>query len=181
MHDDSSVGIVRGTDRSPSTQHGSSLLSIQRDSIFAWTDSRVVLGCLRGDSRRFRTFVGNRVSEVLELTPPNMWRHVSGKDNPADCASQGLYPAELADHHQWWQGPGWLRQPVTRWPATNEHSLVYNASEERTTNPNLVVLHMSIQSQALPLLPRISSYSRLIRVTAWILRFIYIRNDNKER
>ena len=79
-------------------KHASNLLSIPRENIFAWTDSCVVLGWLRGDPRRFKT--GNRVPEVLELTPPKAWRHVSGKDNPAEFASQGLYPVELADHRQ---------------------------------------------------------------------------------
>ena len=82
-------------------KHASSLLSISSKAIFAWTDSRVVLGWLRGDPRRFKTFVRNRVSEVLELTPPNAWHHVLGKDNPANSASRGLYPAELADHRPW--------------------------------------------------------------------------------
>ena len=71
-------------------KHVSGLLSIPAENIFAWTDSRVVLGWLRGDPRRFKTFVGNRVSEVLELIPPNARRHVSGKNDPADCASQRL-------------------------------------------------------------------------------------------
>ena len=136
----------------------------------------MVLGWLRGDPRRFKTFVGNRVSEVLELIPPNAWGHVSGKDNPADCASRGLYPTQLADRRQWWRGPDWLRQPVSLWPATEE-SPACDATEERTTDPNIVALHISAQDLALPLLSRISTYSRLIRVTAWILRFGYnLRN-----
>ena len=164
-------------------KHASSLLSIPRDSIFAWTDSPVVLVGLHGHSQRFETFVGNRVSEVLELTLPNAWHHASGQlascvrpiVAPANCGSRGLYPADLADRHPWWQGQNaWFRQPETWWPATDEHSLVYVTSEEQTTNPGLVVLQlMSMQCHALPLLLQILSYSQLIRVTARILKFIF--------
>ena len=106
-------------------KHMSGILHIPTENIYAWTDSEVVLGWLRGDPRRFKIFVGNRVSEILELTLPKAWRHVAGKDNPADCATRGLYPSQLADHTQWWQGPEWLRLPEPEWPAI-EHSMVHD-------------------------------------------------------
>ena len=116
-------------------KHMSGILHIPTEKIYAWTDSEVVLGWLRGDPRRFKIFVGNRVSEILELTLPNAWRHVAGKDNPADCTPRGLYPSQLADHTQWWQGPEWLRLPEPEWPAI-EHSMVHDSSEECTIKPS---------------------------------------------
>ncbi len=55
--------------------------------IHAWTDSTVVLNWLDGSPKRFKTYVGNRISAILDLIPPDKWRHVSGLENPADCAS----------------------------------------------------------------------------------------------
>ncbi|XP_015123777.1 uncharacterized protein LOC107045884 [Diachasma alloeum] len=43
-------------------------------------------------------------------------RHVSGKENPADCASRGITPSQLADHHLWWTGPDWINQDPEDWP-----------------------------------------------------------------
>ena len=83
----------------------STVLKISIGNTHAWTDSRVVLGWLCSDSYRFKVFVGNWVSEILELVPPNLWQHVLSKDNPADSASLGLHRDQLADHSQWWQGP----------------------------------------------------------------------------
>ena len=37
---------------------------------YAWSDSVIVLSWLRGNLRRFKPFVGNRVLEILDLTPP---------------------------------------------------------------------------------------------------------------
>ena len=71
------------------------IFPIPTGNIYAWTDSSVVLGWLRRNPRRFKRFVGNRVSEVIELLPPNCWQHVKGADNPADSASRGIFPAEL--------------------------------------------------------------------------------------
>ena len=57
--------------------------------------------------------------------------------------------------------------------ASHRTSLVYDSSEERSTNPSRVTLYAHFEGHALPLLTRISSYSRLVRVTTWILRFVY--------
>ena len=78
--------------------HVGKVLQIHTNDAYAWTDSLVVLSWLRGNPRRFKTFVGNRVSEVMELIPPNRWQHVKGSDNPADSASRGVFPAELIKH-----------------------------------------------------------------------------------
>ena len=43
-------------------RHAQKALSISTQNTFAWTDSTIVLGWLCGNPRRFKTFVGNRVS-----------------------------------------------------------------------------------------------------------------------
>ena len=55
-----------------------------------WTDSEVGLGYLKNEGKRFHTFVANRVSNILSLTPRAQWCYVQSKDNPADDASRGL-------------------------------------------------------------------------------------------
>ena len=37
----------------------------------------------------------NRVSNLTELIDPDHWWHVSGAENPADCASRGLFPSNF--------------------------------------------------------------------------------------
>ena len=109
---------------------------------------------------------------MLELMSTNSWRHVSVKDNPADCASRGLYPDQFANHLQWWQGPEWSKQPETQWPMSS-YEPVYDTGEERNTDSSRLVLLTGTQNDALSLLRRISSYSRLIRIISWIFRYIY--------
>ena len=38
-----------------------------------WSDSKVVLGYIHNDSRRFHIFVANRVQQIRESTNPNQW------------------------------------------------------------------------------------------------------------
>ena len=68
-----------------------------------WTDSTIVPRWLAGSPGRFKTFMGKRIATIIELIPPKHWRHmwlvVNTEKNPAHCASRGLYPSELVDHH----------------------------------------------------------------------------------
>ena len=91
------------------------VLEISPHDVHAWTDSTVVLAWLDGDPRRFKTFVSNRVTQIIEHIPSQRWKHVSGSQNPADCASRGLLPSELLAHHLWWNGPAWLSQDTSHW------------------------------------------------------------------
>ena len=93
--------------------HIQRIFNVPIKDVHAWTDSTIVLGWIVGDPRRFKTFVGNRVSELIDYVPPECWRHVDGVDKPSDCASQGLLPSELLKHDLWWNGPKWLlRNPI---------------------------------------------------------------------
>ena len=44
-----------------------------------WTDSKVVLGYIKNDSKRFHVFIANRVQQIRDQTSPNLWRHVENK------------------------------------------------------------------------------------------------------
>ena len=148
--------------------HAAKILEVPLSNIFAWTDRCITLGWLQGNSRKFLTFVSNRVAEISEAIPVACWRHVKGADNPADCASRGMFPAELVEHNLWRRGPQWLRDTKESWNdkvSFDEHPIL---SEERDVQQTL----LPVITADLPLLERISSYNHLVRVTAWILRFV---------
>ena len=67
------------------------VLKIPFEHTYAWTDSTIVLSWLQGNPRRFKVFIGNRVAQIMDLILPDRWRHVTSEDNPADCASRGMY------------------------------------------------------------------------------------------
>ena len=137
-------------------------------NVFAWTDSTIVLNWLTGTSRRFKTYVGNRVSYIVDCIPPNHWRHVNSTENPADCASRGLFPSELVSNELWWKGPKWLYLETSRWPGREEIPRVEVSEEERE------ISLLTTCELVLPVIPvdRYSTFPQLQRVTAWIYRFI---------
>ena len=160
--------------------HVADTLEIPSQNIYAWTDSQVVLGWLRGNPRRFKPFVGNRIAELSEVIPVGCWHHVPGVDNPADCASRGMFPSQLAQFELWWYGPPWLKNNVKGWgpPSSKiefpEHPI---PSEEREL-PEMAFVALSTD---LSLIERTSSYDRLIRITAWMFRFVrHCRKRDKQ-
>ena len=148
--------------------HVQEVFHLPVDNIYAWTDSMIVLSWLVGNPRRFKTYVGNRVSHIVELVPPHRWNHVNGTDNPADCASRGLFPSKLLDHELWWNGPIWLNSSLSDWPRQLTIPPAEPSDEVRQ------ICHHAATDQDTPVIAfdRYSSFNRLKGITAWIFRFI---------
>ncbi|XP_033228907.1 uncharacterized protein LOC117180519 [Belonocnema kinseyi] len=85
-----------------------STMGFESIPLYCHTDASVVLAWLTKHPSTWRTFVSNRVAHIHELVPNAKWRYVPTKENPADCASRGLFPEELKDHPLWWHGSQWL-------------------------------------------------------------------------
>ncbi|XP_018405185.1 PREDICTED: uncharacterized protein LOC108781645 [Cyphomyrmex costatus] len=75
--------------------HIRNVLSLSTAPVTRWSDSRVALCWIQGHASRWKTYVANRVSQIQQQLPEARWRHVPGKDNPADCASRGITPTDL--------------------------------------------------------------------------------------
>ena len=85
--------------------HIQSVIEVDHTNTFNWTDSTIVLSWIAGEPSRLKSYMGSRVIDIIELTGHDRWRHVRTHENPADCASRGLFPSELAEHDLWWHGP----------------------------------------------------------------------------
>ena len=79
-------------------------LRIQPSSVIYHTDSKIVLGYLKNTTRRFHTYVANRVHKVLDFSQPNQWRYVSTDKNPADSGTRPIASRGLKDS-LWLKGP----------------------------------------------------------------------------
>ena len=150
-------------------------LSIPLQDVYCWTDSTIVLAWLDGQPRRYKTYVGNRVSATLHLMTSDKWHHVPTDSNPADCASRGLLPRNSLEHSLWWNGPRWLCKSPIQWLSM----LLVNPPED----------HMEVKTISYVatagttwLTNRYSSYHKLRTTVAWLVRFChnckqYQRND----
>ncbi|KAK9675224.1 Pao retrotransposon peptidase [Popillia japonica] len=93
-------------------------INIEFDHCYYWTDSTIVLGWLKQLPNQCKTFIGNRVSEIQNVTSKSDWRHVPSKHNTADILSRGMYPNDLQEYHMWWLGPTFLLAEPSRWSNT---------------------------------------------------------------
>ncbi|XP_070075741.1 uncharacterized protein [Drosophila takahashii] len=87
-----------------------------RVTVHYWSDAMIVLHWIYGDPCRWKTFVANRIGSIQEVNSASQWGHVATQDNPADCATRGLTPLQLAQHKLWWNGPDWLQELRVHWP-----------------------------------------------------------------
>ena len=74
---------------------------------YFWTDSTIVLCYLRNDTRRFMTYVANRIEQIKEQikehTTVNQWYYMASESNPADHASRSLDVKSLITSN-WFNG-----------------------------------------------------------------------------
>lgn len=137
---------------------------------YLWCDSRVALTWLQTPSYQLKTYVANRVAQTQALVPSHWWHYVKSEDNAADCASRGVLPAHLQDLDSWWNGPSWLQDSADKWPI-NEFRAIDLASTSEVKDVPLTVLVAAPQEEW-DLLLRFSSWDKLQRVTAYVLRFL---------
>lgn len=143
---------------------------------FLWTDSKLVLIWLKGVPNQWKTFIGNRVSQIQQLTRTDAWHHIKGIENPADIISRGLLPQQLKQSNLWWNGPPWLLQDKTSYPLDKLHSETSISSEMLEQRKSFNSLLVSSNSTFLKFINNIfgkfSSYDKLTRIIAWCLRYI---------
>ena len=151
-------------------------LKIPGEQTYAWSDSTIVLGWFSSNVTRLKVYVAHRVAEIIDIIPASKWRYVPTQEYPADLVSRGVYPKELAGISLWWKGPPWLSQPPSYWP------LQVQISRNRDL-PELKSTVLTVQTPAVEYGVDVSDLNRLIRRTAWTMRFIYncrSREKNKD-
>ena len=167
-------------------------LQLPVEKKFLWTDNQCVLHWIMS-KKPLTTFVRNRVKEITE-TKDISFRYVITSQNPADLASRGVSAEDLDKCELWWRGPKWLQDSEKTWPTwdipiitkeilekieseTKGPKTLYeisNVTGENTTEGKVENKDKSTPS-ATPFgmdERKYSSLVRLLRITAWLLRFL---------
>ena len=84
------------------------LHNVKIDEEYFWTDSKVVLGYINNEAKRFHVFVANRIQMIHNLSKKSQWRYVPSVLNPADDASKGLLTTQIKKSNRWFNGPEFL-------------------------------------------------------------------------
>ncbi|XP_053380934.1 uncharacterized protein LOC123562061 [Mercenaria mercenaria] len=159
--------------------------SLNISDVICWSDSQIVLHWL-STSKPLKRFVQNRVIEIQTLTKNYPWHYCPTYDNPSDLLTRGIPADQLLQNDLWNSGPSWI-QNQSNWP-------VWKPTEnemQTTTKTQTTVSDISLPSDATKMsvvcsikcstnegihqvinIEKYSKYFRLLRVTAYLLRFI---------
>lgn len=151
-------------------------LNVSNVPVYCWSDSMVTLSWIQQHPSKWKTFVANRVSEIQTNLPLVKWRYIESNSNPADCASRGLSAAILKEHTLWWAGPPWLCFHTTTWPEQP-----VTLKDDNSIEQKIVTIHLSRRETIeWNLAFKISSWPKLLRITAYCLLFIDSIRKRKE-
>lgn len=106
------------------------------------------------------------MGEILENTSKHDWRWVPTQQNVADDATRINSSLCFESTGRWFIGPQFLKQSEKNWPKES----IVEASET-----DLEVIESINITNHMPFLLKFDCYStiiRMIRIVAWILRFV---------
>lgn len=98
-------------------------LQISLNHIKFFTDSKVTLGYICNNKKRFYVYVANRVAKIRSYSEPSQWQFVRSEMNPADKETRGIHPIDL-------QRSAWLRGP-----SDNDSHTSSNTSDYQLVQP----------------------------------------------
>ena len=140
--------------------------------ITLWSDSQIVLSWLT-TKKQLQQYVCSRVEKINQITSSHTWKYCPTSENPADLLTRGLSTAQLNENLQLWlHGPPWLTKSEQEWPTKEPNctaedlDVIVNTTtltqkEETNDTPSILnIIHLE----------RYSSWSKVLRVTALVIR-----------
>ena len=143
-------------------------LDVQIDEEIYYSDSKVVLGYIQNESRRFYVYVAIRVQHIRNVTAPSQWRYIDTARNPADLATSRVTPEKLVEL-PWTLRPEFLRNPQLQPQASLLKVPLSESDPEVITCATATHLPQSLGCERFK---RFSSWSFLRRAVASLIAFI---------
>ena len=144
-----------------------------------WVDSTTVLYWIKGQGT-WSQFVRNR-TKAIQDKEYLQWHHVPFADNPSDQGSRGMAPSKMGE--LWFRGPKWL-STQQEWPDQPELTENSEHCKERIKPKHekqlLVKLKEETNETRDTLLSKYASFWKLLRVTAFLKRFIHNCRNHKK-
>ena len=145
-----------------------------------WVDSTAALCWIRHE-KPWKQYTQSRVQVIRKIVPEASWKHCSGDKNPADLPSRGITAKELEENSLWWGCPQFLRNPENHWPNTSQGQTDDEQAMAELGKCSPGVTHSLVNCQehtrmvdftAIIDTKKYSSLTQLLRISAYVLRFI---------
>ncbi|XP_044167551.1 uncharacterized protein LOC122951619 [Acropora millepora] len=142
-----------------------------------WSDSEIVLHWL-SSSKPLKQFVANRTKEIKMMFPLPYWNHCPTADNPAAFLTCGISAEQLQNSSLWKHSLQWLLSE-SQWPHWKPSQVLHlslsQSLEEETPSDDSVLTQLpeeKMEIQRVIDISRYSTLSKLVGVTAYVLRFL---------
>ena len=140
-------------------------LDLQLSESTFWVDSQIVLQFIANESRRFHTFVANRISLIHQQTNVSQWHYVPSSENVADVITRG----GPISSQNWVSGPRFLSSYRSEWPVHEVDRKLHDLPEMKP--PSVLTHALSTDPHPMELLcGHYSDWFALKRAVAWLLR-----------
>ncbi|XP_069129210.1 uncharacterized protein [Argopecten irradians] len=149
---------------------------LELERVVYWSDSQIVIHWLSSEKQQNK-FIKNRRKEINDLTGSKHWRYVPTHCNSADLQTRGISAEEFQDNRLWFHGPPWITQPQS-WPVWKECDTAVLSAIEDTGNENCSEtakdkgMEPTSNMADIVQIERFNSYLKLLRVTAYVVRFV---------
>lgn len=140
-----------------------------------------MLRYIENQDKRFHTFVANRVAAIHNASSLTQWNYVNTELNPADDASRGASADCL---ERWLLGLEFLGQSEDAWPKPPaDMNVSIDDADPEVKGPIVCAVYRSDPNPLEEIIKRYSSWDRLRRIVAWMLRYKanLLRNIRKRR
>ena len=139
-------------------------LTVTLDKEFMWTDCTIVLQWINSTNKH-PIFIANLVSDILENTSVDQWNHVATYYNPTDV-----------------RGPDFLRThqfpfaPNTDVVDNIKLGIVSKGQDDHSISSLAAFVTKPLREQSINIIPfdKFSFYQKLLRGTAYMLRFYHL-------
>lgn len=118
------------------------------------------------------------MAEIRDVTANRKWRYCPTSENPADLLTRGITVKQLKLSILWTTGPEWLPTPLL-WPPWDEKEAVSLAAMLHDNSDNHVLFTPNVSYENAKVgvhnvidTLRYSSFTKLLRVTAYVMRFL---------
>ena len=153
-------------------------------------DSAVALHWIQNLGRVYKQYVQDRADECRRNAPNALFRHIPGTENSADLPSRGCTPDVLDQKKdEWFHSQKWVKEDESSWPTRTVEELVLSeeqkqdiSKEIRKKEQKVTILAKDERSIEKIIDPaRYSTFTKLLRVTALVLKFIDMKCKRKEK
>lgn len=123
----------------------------------------------------WKTWVRNKAKTIQEAFPRSAWRHIPGKENPADLCSRSVLASKLVEPDCiWWSGPKFLHKPQDQWTsATFDNTVMQRPDVQSEAKPPTTIALIALRKPSSPPffnVKRFGTWETVFRMTARIQR-----------